>query len=379
MKQVVEVVGMINAIKIKTLCTQIKHIAVILLFAVLVSACGGGEGTAIGDQGSYNQSEIVGESVVLYGQTEVQLRRPLLFVRKVWGVNSLGYRIDFIEDQDWTKNNNGISRTSNSRIPDFSNYSVALSSDRRFSFSSDPRNPPIIIPYQIYVDYVSTYPDVEIIPAQNAKLPSKVVCLGDSISAGAHTIASYFNNEDSDSYCGLLRTFLGSTAQVSNPSILGGTLKQAISIFPAIIESKPDLLIIEFGMNDHVFFASDGLMAFELDLEKSVRSALDSGIKVILMGFFQQNAEWELEDPLMTKIYNQAIMNVANRMQVPFIDIEKFFTRSAPSERMIEFLTGDFMHHPNNYGHRIYFSLLLPHILENPVKASSIPAYVNLN
>lgn len=370
---------MINALRIKALCAQIKHTVVVLLFAVFVSACGGGDQASTSDGISLSQSEVVGESMVLYGQAVSPLLRPLLLVRSVWGVDSQGQRIDFLKDQDWTASAKGISRTPNSRIPDFSNYSVLLNSDGKFSFSSDPRNPPVIIPYQVYVDYLSASPEIEIIPAQNASPPRKVVCLGDSISAGAHTISSYFKNEDSDSYCGLLRTFLGSSAQVSNPSVPGGTLKQVLPILPDIIKSQPDLLIIEFGMNDHVFSASQGLGTFESDLENSVRSALDAGIKVILFGFFQQNARWELEDPIMTEAYNLAIQRVAIRTKAPFIDVAEAFNRSSPQKMLIESLTGDFMHHPNNYGHRIYFSLLLPHVLDKAVKASSIPAYVNLN
>lgn len=81
----------------------------------------------------------------------------------------------------------------------------------------------------------------------------------------------------------------------------------------------------------------------------------------------------------MTEAYNLAIQRVAIRTKVPFIDVAEAFNRSSPQKMLIESLTGDFMHHPNNYGHRIYFSLLLPHVLDKAVKASSIPAYVNLN
>ena len=54
------------------------------------------------------------------------------------------------------------------------------------------------------------------------------------------------------------------------------------------------------------------------------------------------------------------------------------FERSAPDGNVIEARTGDFIHHPNSYGHRVYFSPLLPHVRAAPVWASAVPDSVDL-
>lgn len=63
---------------------------------------------------------------------------------------------------------------------------------------------------------------------------------------------------------------------------------------------------------------------------------------------------------------------------MPFIDNRSAFDRTAPDGNPIEARTGDFMHHPNNFGHRIYFSMLLPYFLAAPVMASTVPNFIDL-
>jgi len=146
---------------------------------------------------------------------------------------------------------------------------------------------------------------------------------------------------------------------------------------PALTANRPQLVVLAFGMNDHTRGVA-GLDAFEADLTSAVRSLQTAGSGVILLGFFQQNTRWVREDTVQTAAYNAAIARVALRQAVPFVDVRNAFERSAPDGNVIEARTGDFMHHPNSYGHRVYFSLLLPHVLATSVWASEVPDAVDL-
>ena len=177
-------------------------------------------------------------------------------------------------------------------------------------YSPDPRNPPLLIRFQVYVDYRSTWANWLLAPAAGAVRPGSVVCLGDRIAVGAHTIAGFFANSDVGSWGGLLRKRLGAAAQVLNPSVPSGTLASVLPDLPALVASRPQLAVQAFGMNDHTQGAA-GLVAFEVDLTAAVRSLQAAGSRVILLGFFQQNSCRVREDPTQTAAYNSAIGRVA--------------------------------------------------------------------
>ncbi len=304
------------------------------------------------------------------------LRNQAVKILDVYGYNDSGQKIVYAEGSDWVYANGGITRTSGSRIPDFANYAFAASSPGKFEFVESPRNPPLIIGYDVYVDYLSLGA-LEVIPALNpGKSFQRVICLGDSIAAGADTISEFYFNSDADSYCGLLRDFLGTSTQVNNYSVVGGELSGVEPNLQQYISEHPQLVIIAFGMNDHVLQGATGLSAFRSLLDQTVAELQGAGIDVILVGFFQQNPDWTLEDPAQTVAYNDAIRDVALSHSVPFIDAYSAFKTVQPESELVERLTGDFMHHPNNYGQRIYFSLLLPYFLSSPVVASSVQDYV---
>lgn len=343
------------------------------LAALLMTACGGG--TAPADGAGMPTSEVRAEAVVFRGLERTPLRLPVSSIRAVFGYDHNGLRVDYLAGADWRWDGSGIVRTAGSRMPDLGTYGYVANSGSSFSFVSQPRNPPLLIPHQVYVDYSSGRPDRLVVPTPGAATDRLVVCLGDSITAGAHTIANYFRDTDDDSYCGLLRQHLGPSSVVLNPSVPGGTLAWVQEQLPPLLALRPQTIILAFGMNDHVAGAA-ALPAFEALLQDTVQQLRSAGVRVLLVGFFQQNTRWVLEDPAQTLAYNQALARVAVRSAVAFIDVRDAFARSAPDGQSIESRTGDFMHHPNNFGQRVYFSLLLPHFLTAPVMASTMPAFV---
>jgi lysophospholipase L1-like esterase len=314
-----------------------------------------------------------GEAMVLHGDTPATLRHVPAGILAVYGYDDTGRRIDYAQGADWTFANGEILRTSNSRIPDFDSYAyTAINAAGQFAFMENPRNPPLTINYIVYVDYASTVPDRTI--EARGKTYQRVMCVGDSITAGADTVSAFYFNSDADSFCGLLRSY--TSAHVDNFSVVGGTLAAAVPDLPQdLTQSQPQVVVIAFGMNDHMAGAA-GLPAFRTLLDQIVTSLTDKGIDVILVGFLRQNTLWVLEDPTQTAAYNQAIADAAAAHGVPFVDTYTAFNAAEPAAETIERLTADFMHHPNQFGQRIYFSALLPYFLSQPVLASSVGEYV---
>ena len=233
--------------------------------AALLTGCGGGGGSTAATP----TTEVRAEAVVLSGVQTSRLRQPATAVRAVYGYSEAGTRIVYLQGTDWQPSGQGLARTAGSRLPDFAGYRYTATSGSSFSFSATPRNPPLVIPSQVYVDYSSSTPDRLVQPASGATRQSRVVCLGDSIAAGAHTIANYFLGTDADTYCGLLRSHLGATAEVLNPSVPGGTLASVLPMLPGLLAARPQTLVLAFGMNDHVAGAA-ALPDFEATLADTV-------------------------------------------------------------------------------------------------------------
>ena len=157
-----------------------------------------------------------------------------------------------------------------------------------------------------------------------------------------------------------------------NRAIAGTSLD---TVMDQIGDEKADTAIIAFGMNDHISGPSN-LVSFRQRLDGVVKRLRGRHVTPVLVGFFQQNQLWIRERQQDSADYNAAIRQVAKENHIPFIDPRTAFGQLAGTRQQYEDFTADFMHHPNIYGQRIYFSLLLPYFLDHDVSADNIPNYV---
>lgn len=349
---------------------------------LLLASCGGGGGSGSIVTPAPSPAptpvatiQVQGEARMLSGAAPATLLNPVHAVTAVYSYGAQGQRIDYQQGVDWTPSGNGIVRTAGSKIPDFGGYTYTRTNGEKFDFASEPRNPPLTINYNVYVDYTSTAADKIVRATPLAKRNGTVLCAGDSIAHGAHTVASYYQNSDWQSWCGLLRKNLAGQASVVNASVPGAVLKSFADNIDSWLASDPDTVILAFGMNDHVNGAVY-LPAFTQQLDSVLDRLSAENVQVILVGFFQQNERWNLEDPAQTAAYNQAIRTEAQARGLPFVDPGTTFAKATPGSEQFHHLTADFMHHPNLYGQRIYYSLLIPYFLGQDAPASRVGDYV---
>jgi lysophospholipase L1-like esterase len=282
-----------------------------------------------------------------------------------------GARVDFTEGRDYTVWKDGIARKAGGGIYDFATYQPTTP----FTVSGSPRHPPLIFDRQVYVDYC-TKGETAIVPGlAGGPVVGKIFAAGDSITAAAHTVGDVAYGDSRDGYVGLLSRYFQGSNLVESVSETGTSLAFLENSLASILAQSPAALITAFGMNDHMAGAS-GLTSFEQRLSAVVATTKAAGTRPILVGFFQKNPLWVDEDPAMTLAYNAAIAAVASTHSVPFVDIRAIFAGLAPKKGIYD-LTGDNVHHPNNWGHRIYFSAILPHLLASDVSAASVPGYVS--
>jgi len=319
-------------------------------------------------------AKISGESVALFGTTPKRLLYPIKRIISAYGYASNGTKITFTEGVDFQIEEEMIRRTSNSRMFDFEMYRIEARQDGKFEWRASPTNPPLTVEFQVYVDYEAfdtTY--APIIPRANAPISGTVYVVGDSIANGAETIARHFRNSYDETFGTLLERHIdGIHVEIAprNPDLT--LLKRNLQYY---IDQHPAAIIIEFGMNDRVLTSQT---RFERDLDHVVRQLVESRTKVILVGFFQDNPNWSGADPKKTFAFNESIARIASRYNTPFIDLWSAFRDLGKRKDIYMDVLGDAFHHPNTFGHKIYFSLLLPYFLTQPKSSNDFePNYVD--
>jgi hypothetical protein len=227
------------------------------------------------------------------------------------------------------------------------------------------RNPELTIGYQILADYevYNVYEYSSSSDFMYGEEKMKMATIGTSITYGAHTYEQYYYSSDKQTYPylvakGLLKLY-GIECEIKNWSIDQGGINQLSSfVLDNIINERCDFVFIELGMNDHLG-ENPNIVAFENAINNAVTTLKENDITVILVGFFQQNPDWDLEYPANTVLYNNVLRNIALEHKIFFADIYAEFSEIS-SEKMYKDYMGDFMHHPTSFGHQLYYTCIMP-------------------
>lgn len=194
----------------------------------------------------------------------------------------------------------------------------------------------------------------------------KIIFFGDSICTGQYISLH-------KGWVAQISKRLEGSAIVLNSSVNGRTTRQAIEDMPYHIQKqRPDILIIQFGMNDCNYWESDkgvprvSPSAFHANLIEIVTRARIFGTKHIFMNTNHStlvrkkmpytNITYEESN----KYYNELIREATKKSGVILNDIEKKFLTK---ENLQDFLLPDMLH-LNEIGHALYFETIYPKIKE---------------
>ena len=231
---------------------------VTLLMPAFISGCANHNA----QPGSQSQT---GESVVLAGDTPARLAfapdlSKRIAVRSTYR-DGLTNTVHYEAGSDFVIAPSGeITRTAQSRIPNYATNVLYGRDD--FDHGKFPGHGNKA--YFVYVDYVHPEPwhpaivtnlGVANLPKTRQKLqrgePLKIVAYGDSITTGGETSepALIFWERWADS---LRRKYPRSAIQTINGATGGDTSVQGLQrLQTKVLDQKPDLVLIGFGMNDH--------------------------------------------------------------------------------------------------------------------------------
>lgn len=274
--------------------------------------------------------------------------------------------IEFIDGQDfvvdWAAGT--LRRTPGSRLPDFRKN--MLFGQQKFDHSKFPGFGNA--GFFAFVDYSFASPAAWPIQARQTKFLSstraklkkgqvvKIVAFGDSITAGgdASKPELIFWRRWADE---LQRKYPRASLTVINGATGGDSTVQGLErLQTKVLDEKPDLVLIGFGMNDHNVNGVP-VPLFEQNLRQIItRIRNATGAELVLLSAFPPNPEWKFGSHHMQD-YADATGRVASETACAYADVfnnwQAIATRKKPED-----LLGNNINHPNDFGHWIYFRVL---------------------
>ena len=206
--------------------------------------------------------------------------------------------------------------------------------------------------------------------------PVRIAVTGDSITFGLNASQSTGVAPEMPIYPELvaehLRIRYASEIHLVNNAVGGWRLEQGLQQLDPLLESKPDLMIIAFGMNH---FGSRDVERFRrLQTEMLQRiTAADSDIEIILVSSMHGNPEW-VHTPADQFEPHRDVLASLTGDQIALADLTTMWGQMLERKRVVD-LTGNGVNHPNDFGHRVYASTILGLLTEpfNTEKSTDNP------
>jgi len=201
----------------------------------------------------------------------------------------------------------------------------------------------------------------------------KVVVFGDSITKGV-----YVSEEENFTF--LIQKETG--FNVFNRGVPGNNTSQALLRFKEdVLDLKPDLVIIEFGMNDHFLIEENSHQVspetFKSNLTEIIKRCKVQGAKTLIMTihpilegddnhYYYSRHKKELYKDYrganqLIKLYNKIIKQCALETESTLIDVERYFEYIIKKGELLENLLVSLKSsnlndgvHPTALGHRLY-------------------------
>lgn len=227
--------------------------------------------------------------------------------------------------------------------------------------------------------WTSTVPtfDATALPRTIRKLrdrkPVSIVLIGDSISAGCNASGWAGEAPYQPSFPGLLQRHLEAQYQtqirVTNPSISGKDTRWVLSAIDKVVEPRPDLVIVAFGMNDAAGRSANEYQANTKAVLTRIREQLPE-TEFILVATMLGNSNWTRLKQELFPQYRDALHELC-KPGIALADMTSIWTEFLKRKQDCD-LTGNGVNHPNDFGHRVYAQVLST-LLVAPPEAASEP------
>lgn len=191
------------------------------------------------------------------------------------------------------------------------------------------------------------------------KQPLTIALLGDSISTGCNASGWAGTAPFLPPYQELLRRNLektyGGEVALKNFSVSGKDTGWGLAVIGQVIEAKPDLVILAFGMNDAARRPAAEYQDITQKMIDAVREKCPE-TEFILIATMLGNKDWiTLKHELFSQ-YRDALQELAGA-GIAVADMTSLWDELLKHKRYWD-MTGNGVNHPNDFGHRLYAQVL---------------------
>ncbi|MCP5527491.1 MAG: SGNH/GDSL hydrolase family protein [Verrucomicrobiales bacterium] len=341
-----------------------RALVMVALTAVLLAGC------ATRPRDAARKVHQAGESVVFIGEEPAALAHApapatSLVVRSTYKPTPDSVR--YVEGRDYLVDPAAgtLRRLPGSRLPDFREnvlFGQATFDHTRFpGFGNAAFFAFVDYDYEPTADWPVQASQADRLPRTRARLHSgqrvKLVAYGDSITAGGD--ASRPDLVFWRRWAAALQAKYPQAEVVAINGATGGdsTVQGLQRLQAKVINERPDLVLVGFGMNDHNV-GGVPVPQFEANLETLItRVRQETGAELVLFSAFPPNPRWKFGSHHMAD-YAEATRRVAERTECAYADVLSNWQLVAARKKPEDMLANN-INHPNDFGHWIYFRVLL--------------------
>jgi len=309
----------------------------------------------------------------------------LLFVpTKILSFSSVNGATTFVEGKDytWKRGSNVLTLTSGSRIPFKTTaemhpaigapHTLGKTKDGAHSLYFIPNGPTFqnmqpLITYDHSAKWTGLLPAsgktelVRTMAKLKAKQPVNIVILGDSISTGASASSTFNEFPYQPSYPDIvadgLRLRYGAPISLVNLSEGGQDSKWGVTQAAKVVDAKPDLVLIAFGMNDCSRLVSGESYGESVNkIVATVRASLPE-TDFIIVSTTLGNPDWDQSVPELYSKYLD-VLTAAKQPGITVADMTTVWQEMLKIKKFSD-ITANGINHPNDFGQRIYAHVIL--------------------
>jgi acyl-CoA thioesterase-1 len=190
---------------------------------------------------------------------------------------------------------------------------------------------------------------------------------GDSISQGynasGYSQAPPWMPPYPDLVAAQLRATYAAEVELHNRAIGGWNVGLGLKDLDALLATKPNLVIIAYGMNDVGGRNPDAFRSNIVAMLEKIRQN-SPDIEVILVATMLGNADWVHTPREMFPKYRDALASLTGP-GVALADLTSLWQELLKHKREVD-LTGNGVNHPSDFGHRLYAQVILALLVEPP-------------
>jgi hypothetical protein len=205
-----------------------------------------------------------------------------------------------------------------------------------------------------------------------AKEPLRLAVSGDSISYGLNASGLTGAEPRQPIYPQLvakqLEATFGSRVELSNRAVGGWRVEHGLTDLPNLLATKPDLVLVAYGMNHVGGRDPEGFGKLLAQLVQGIRQS-ETAPEIILVAPMIGNGQWVHTPREQFEPHRDAIARLTGD-GIALADLTALWSDLLARKRDAD-LTGNGVNHPNDFGHRLYAQAVLGLLIEMPQSAGN--------